>query len=440
MFGVREINIAIELWGVAFCAFGIVCAVLFSQTSKYYRALIIGGFALELIAAGGDALAGMFRGAPGTTAWIATHVGNCSTFLCNLLLVPILTNYFCERLKEAGSPPYHSWRRAVGILSLIMCALVLMGAFYYIDEANLYHRSNWYWVSLAFAVVTSVGGCLLVIRNRRSLKMTSFVALMFYALGGLVASLAQMLVYGLNFAIIYGVICMVAIFFETRAISARLLAERTEELTRAQLEVSESRISVMVSQIQPHFLFNTLDTIYGLCDEDTEQAKKAIASFSRYLRTNLASLRGTTPVPIETEMEHVRTYLELERMSDESKLSYDIDMDAVGFFVPALSVQTIVENAVKHGVGKREQGGIITIRTSELADEFTVTITDNGVGFDPAAVPDDGTHLGLVNTRQRLSAMCGGWLEIISKPGIGTTVVMHFPNDQQMMSEEASQR
>jgi len=65
VFGVREINIAIELWGVAFCAFGIVCAVLFSQTSKYYRALIIGGFALELIAAGGDALAGMFRGAPG---------------------------------------------------------------------------------------------------------------------------------------------------------------------------------------------------------------------------------------------------------------------------------------------------------------------------------------------------------------------------------------
>ena len=184
----------------------------------------------------------------------------------------------------------------------------------------------------------------------------------------------------------------------------------------------------MVSQIQPHFLFNTLDTIYGLVDEDTEKAKEAIASFSRYLRGNLDSLKHVTPVPIEREMEHVRTYLELERMSDEGRLDYEFDIQATGFLVPALAVQTLVENAVKHGLGERENGGSVIVRTREQATVYTVAVIDNGVGFDVESLRED-QGVGIANTRARLASMCGGELDVHSEPGVGATVVLYVPKD-----------
>lgn len=236
-----------------------------------------------------------------------------------------------------------------------------------------------------------------------------------------------MFFYGLNFVIIAGVLGLIVVFFEMQQHSSRMLVERTEALARSQMEVSESRIAVMVSQIQPHFLFNTLDTIYGLVDEDTGLAKKAIASFSRYLRMNLDSLKHTSPVPVEREMEHVRTYLELERMSDEGRLSYDLDVQATGFLVPALSVQTLAENAVKHGLGSREHGGHIVIRTREQMNEHTVAVIDDGIGFDVGSSEDGDMGIGIANTRARLETMCGGTLDITSKPGVGTSVIMHIP-------------
>ena len=132
---------------------------------------------------------------------------------------------------------------------------------------------------------------------------------------------------------------------------------------------------------------------------------------------------------IEAELEHLRTYLELERMSDEERVRYELDIQATGFNVPTLSVQTLVENAVKHGLGGRERGGKVTVRTRERQGEYTVAVIDNGVGFDPEAIPASAGHeqVGLANTRARLAAMCNATLEIVSNPGVGTSVIMHIP-------------
>ena len=425
MFDVRELNVGIELWGVAFCVIGIACLLAFSRTDVRYRGLLVIAFATELVASGSDALAGLFRGQEGLLATMMVYGGNHVTFLGNFALVTVLTLYMCTRIEDAGGPEYRTWRVAAVAMTGFVCLLSLFGAFFYIDDANLYHRTDWYWVSLAYVMVVNCVNAVLAIRSRNRLGKTALVCLLFYAIAPIVASAIQTFVYGLNFVIVAGVMSLMVVFFEMQQHAARVFTERTEELAQARVEASESRIAVMVSQIQPHFLFHTLDTIYGLVDEDTDKAKAAIASFSRYLRTNLDSLKHTSPVSIEREMEHVRTYLELERMSDESRLAYELDVQATGFLVPALSVQTLAENAVKHGLGGRERGGTVIVRTREQLGEYTVTIIDDGVGFDP----DDrsGAGVGLENTQARLAAMCSGELEVHSAPGEGTTVGMHIP-------------
>ena len=428
MFEVRELNVAIELWGAAFSLVFIACALFFSESAKRYRWPIVSALAMVFAASVGDALAGIYRGGQDAFAWTMTHAGNLVSFAGGFLLVAFLTWYLSIRIYDSGGSDLRYWSLAVGVGAILMCVLAALGTFYYIDESNVYHRSDWHWVGQAFSIAVNLVNAVLILLNRRFLGKSTVVCLLFYTVLPIVASAVQSFVYGLTFQSIAIVLGMVVLFLEMQQYTSRILVERTEELARSHIEVSESRIAVMVSQIQPHFLFNTLDTIYGLVDEDKEKAKEAIASFSRFLRANLDSLKHAQPVPVEREMEHVRTYLELERMSDESRLGFELDTQATGFMVPALSVQTLVENAVKHGLGGRELGGRVIVRTREQQDEFTVEIMDDGVGFDINDV-EQSEGVGIANTRARLSAMCGGTLDLASKPGEGTTAIMHIPKD-----------
>lgn len=427
MFDIRTLNISIELWGAAFCVIGIMCLVLFGRPIERYRALIGAGFASGFISSCGDALAGFFRGGTGDLAWAMTHIGNNANYIANFILIAILTAYLCARIKDAGGASYRPWLIGVCVSSAVMCTLTLLGVFFYIDDNNFYHRSDWYWVASVYAAFVFIINAAITLVNRRLLGNQAFGCLLFYSVAPALAMGVQIVVYGLNFASLAVALSLAVVLVEMQARSSEALIEQAEELAQTRIEVSDSRIKVMVSQIQPHFLFNTLDTIYGLCDEDKELAKEAIASFSRYLRTNLDSLSRSTPVPIETELEHVRTYLELERMSDEGKIAYELDVQASNFSVPALSVQTLAENAVKHGIGKREEGGNVVVQTREHPDEFTVTISDDGVGFAQDEQSETGSGVGIANTRARLEAMCSGTLEVESEPGVGTTIVMHIP-------------
>ena len=193
-------------------------------------------------------------------------------------------------------------------------------------------------------------------------------------------------------------------------------------------KLEESRISIMLSQIQPHFLYNSLSAISYLCEQDPLAAQAAINDFSDYLRGNLDSLRLTVPVPFDKELEHIRIYLSLEklRFGDELGLVYDIR--TAGFLLPALTVQPLVENAVRYGVFGRAGGGTVTIATREYPDRFEITVSDDGVGYDPDAVQTDGrTHIGIENVRARLAAMVGGGLEIQSEKGAGTIATIKLP-------------
>ena len=190
--------------------------------------------------------------------------------------------------------------------------------------------------------------------------------------------------------------------------------------------MAEQRIQIMMTQIQPHFLYNTLSTIQVLCSVDPAQAAATTGKFSAYLRQNLNSLEFPGMTSFEKELEHTRTYADIERVRFPNiRVDYEIEDD--GFDIPPLTVQPIVENAIRHGVRIREEG-LIRVSARRVAGGHEVVIADNGVGFDTAAVlPNDGTHIGLKNVQERIERMCGGSVTVESRLDEGTTVTLFIP-------------
>lgn len=208
------------------------------------------------------------------------------------------------------------------------------------------------------------------------------------------------------------------IYFNLHIEQGRKLLEQKEELTAA-------RINLMVSQIQPHFIYNSLSAIIELIDIDSEQAKDSIVSFSDYLRVNLNALKSAKLVPFENELEHCKTYLGFELLRfDDIKVEYDIE--TTDFMLPALTVQPLLENAVKHGVSKTGHGGTVTLSVKNEEKNIRITVSDTGVGFDTNATLD-GVHIGLENVGKRLHDLCGGTLHVTSNIGVGTEVAVTIP-------------
>ncbi|MBR0308372.1 MAG: histidine kinase [Mogibacterium sp.] len=200
---------------------------------------------------------------------------------------------------------------------------------------------------------------------------------------------------------------------------------RFAEVHVADLE-AEQRLNIMMSQMQPHFLFNTLATIQVLCKTDPNEASRVTKRFGKYLRQNMESLEKGTKIDFDKELEHTLNYAEIERARFPN-IRIETDIQDRDFSLPALTVQPMVENAIRHGVRIRDDG-VIKISSRNTGQLHEVTISDNGKGFDPEELEGkEGLHLGIRNVRERIERMCGGSLEIQSTPGTGTTVIIRIP-------------
>lgn len=199
-----------------------------------------------------------------------------------------------------------------------------------------------------------------------------------------------------------------------------------------QRELYESRVAIMVSQIQPHFLYNSLSSIAMMCTIDPETAQEATVTFADYLRGNMDSLKQKTPVPFSKELEHLKKYLYIEKLRFGKKLNIVYDVQTEDFVLPQLSIQPLAENAVKHGISKKRGGGTLTIATREEMDCYKVIVSDDGKGFDVNEVKNDGrSHIGMDNVRRRLKEMCGGEVIIESKIDEGTVATVILPKEGQ---------
>ena len=193
-------------------------------------------------------------------------------------------------------------------------------------------------------------------------------------------------------------------------------------------ELAESRISTMMSQIRPHFIYNTLGSIEQLCDIDPEKAGELVHDFAKYLRGNFGELDNPKPILMSKEMEHVHHYVSIENVRFPD-MTFKFEMNSADFRIPALTVQPIVENAIKHGLMKLQNGGTIYVVSYETETDYCVSVVDDGVGFDTSLLLDEREHVGLRNIRERLKAMVNGTIDIESTINVGTKVVIKIPKE-----------
>lgn len=228
----------------------------------------------------------------------------------------------------------------------------------------------------------------------------------------------------------FGTACMLIIQVGKLVYDMRQQYKESIRYQQVQKELYESRVAIMVSQIQPHFLYNSLTSIAMMCTKDPQTAKTATVNFADYLRGNMNSLKEKNPVPFERELEHLKKYIMLEELRFGDMLNVEYDIQTTDFVLPQLSVQPLVENAIKHGVGMKEDGGTVKISTRETESCFEVIVEDDGVGFDTEQKFNDGRdHIGMNNVRQRLKEMCNAELIIESEIGKGTISTIKIPKE-----------
>ena len=239
--------------------------------------------------------------------------------------------------------------------------------------------------------------------------------------GGLVSKYA--------FLVLFAVVMVLVLRIIPRGINAAVKAKELEtEKTALNAQLAESRISTMMSQIRPHFIYNTLGSIEQLCSIDPQKAGELVHNFAKYLRGNFRELDNPRPILMSQEMEHVHYYISIENVRFPD-MTFSFKMDSVDFHIPALTIQPIVENAIKHGLMKLPKGGTVRVVSYETDTHYCVSVEDDGVGFDTTQWLDDRKHVGIRNIRERLKAMVDGTLEIESTVGVGTKVLITIPKE-----------
>ena len=298
------------------------------------------------------------------------------------------------------------------------------GAIYYITDSG-YQRGELFMISQYVPLLSYLLFTFLMIRYRKRLTRRELIFFLLYIFIPLGAGATQMFLRGIA---VVNVGVTLALLF----ILVNIQSEHDLLIKQQEKELRELHIDIMLSQIQPHFLYNTLTTIRQLCDIDPKLAKDCIRDFSYFLRANMDSLTNKAPIPFEQELKHTENYLKLEQQRFQSRLRIIYDITVRDFSVPSLSLQPIVENAVHHGVLKREEGGTVIIHTDENEYSYRITVSDDCAGFTPRQGRTDGhSHVGIANVRERLSAMCGGTLDIQSTVGGGTTATITIPKERE---------
>ena len=206
-----------------------------------------------------------------------------------------------------------------------------------------------------------------------------------------------------------------------------ILLER--ELHKKEKELRDAKVMTMMNQIRPHFIYNTLSSVYVLCRDDPPRAMEVIQDFTTYLQANFTAISATDLIAFSDELRHTEAYLAVEAIRYSDKLTVTFDTQHTAFRLPALTLQPLVENAVKHGLGKGIAPEHITVRTWSEDGRAVITVEDDGPGIGSVS-EDSEVHIGLANVRERLEIMCGGTLEMAPRPGGGTVVTVKIPRNQ----------
>ncbi|MGN1423890.1 MAG: sensor histidine kinase [Oscillospiraceae bacterium] len=401
-------------------SFIILGVAIFSTILKVPYSGVIWIFGFMLLFAGGFFVLDL----PNYCIGGSSSVFNSIVKLLCIILYPefmfLLTeNCLRDKLKKAGGI-------VAGVCGVFSVAAVIIA----FTGKMLIYNLNYYMLMIQLAAALALIVLCVVSLKGSDLRQVIMTAVCLAALSALAVDIVAVFMGVWHTAaaskLVFAAVFVPALFYSLKFIPQNINAGLREK--ELQLELQENRMSVMLSQIQPHFLYNALSAICDLCGSEPLKARDALVDFSVYLRENMDSI-SSRPVRFYRELSHINTYLRLEKLRFGDKINAVYDIEAEDFEIQPLTVQPIVENAVKHGICVKENGGTITLKTSEENGTVTITVADDGVGFDVNSVGTEGgmrSHIGLENVRKRVEKYPGGKLTVESEIGKGTVVTISF--------------
>lgn len=420
----RRINVVLDVYSI------VVCSVLFFSLagSRKKRNGANSAFALicleNIVMMLGDLTNWLCEGTAFRWNGCLLRGGTLIYYLCGPLLLLTFTRYIMEYLRPKVQVCGGVWKTAAGV-SLIygICCIASMfnGMFFYISAGNIYQRGEYFLLSqlIPFSIFMLDTGIIFI--YRKYFRRKEVIFFLSYIVLPLLAEIIQIRFEGIGLLNSFITLSLLLIFIN-------ILSEKDLLIKQKEAELAEAKVKILLSQIQPHFLYNTLTVIRRLCEVDVAQAKETITNFSRFLRGNMNALTSNKNIPFLKELEHTKYYLAIENKRFGSRLKVVYHIAAKEFDVPPLSLQPIVENAVRHGIIKKAEGGTVMITTRELKREFQIRVADNGAGFGGNRKEAE-PGVGISNVKERLSAMCRGTLVINSRPGTGTVAVITIPKE-----------
>lgn len=377
----------------------------------------------------GDSVTWLLDGRSGALARALCITGNFTAFIFLAIAALTYTLYICVCIGSKTRAMSAMLLTAAALSAACIFMVVVSqwnGIIYSISADNIFCYGPYYELTILYAILIFLLDILLVLFHYRALGVKSALVISSYAYIPLLTSILHLGSSEVMYANVGFFMSLIIVY----------TSYQSQENQRTKLALQEAQVAIMLSQIQPHFLFNSLTAIGKLSDIDPRKSKEAINDFADYLRANLESLSERELIPFKDELIHVEAYLALEQLRFDEKLHVVYDIQATDFTLPPLTVQPIVENAVRYGLTRQRAdgtvGGTLTIRVKTCGDAHEISVIDDGVGFMPDAPADAGerekrAHIGIENVRGRLKLLCNGTLDIRTAVGIGTSVVITIP-------------
>ncbi len=423
---IARINFAIAIVGLSFAIMGLMLIrsvkFLDRQTRNFFTVFFIIIFSYVMF----DFLGQLTHNYHTREAAVIAQFLLFMESLVSSLLTVMTTGFLLQQSGDEHWMKNRIMHITVGlwvIYALFLIYTQFTGVFYSFDDENNYSRGPYYPMLLVPLVLIMLINIIVLFLKKDRLSDRQRHAFRAYAVVPLLSMVIQMFSYGI-YSIVLGttIAAMYIVLY--------IINDQVEKHFLKEEENAKLKIDILLAQIQPHFLYNSLSTVKYLCRKDPEKAEEAITRFSEYLRHNMDSLTMDMPIPFTKALDHTKAYLELQRLRFGDDLKVEFDLECEDFNIPSLTLQPIVENAVTYGVRKKESGeGTIVVRTRRFDDHVEVSVTDDGPGFDydEATSNSERSHLGIKNVKERLSRIAGGELKIDSEKGKGTVVTILLP-------------
>ena len=340
--------------------------------------------------------------------WHNIPLQTACDFLATLFsstIIPLLTLYIFRCCSQEPRKSF-LWKLILSLWGLSVAAAVgdlLTRTLFAVPTPDGTEQKRWLIVVYLLFTAISLIVCLIaVILRRKQLSKLQFIFILVY----LLAPVSVMLL----------------------AMELMLFIDQGKRYIKQKEEIADQKVRLAVLQMRPHFIYNTMMSIYYLIEQDTPKAQQVTLDFTNYLRKNFTAIAKEGTIPFTEELEHTRAYLAVEQVRFKGKLFVEFDTPYTSFRLPPLTLQPIVENAVKHGVDPDLDPLYITVRTREDKQGAEMTVEDTGPGF--GLNDNNEPHIALNNIRERLEMMCSGTLEIIPRDVGGTVVTVFIPQDR----------